>query len=80
MECLNCSLYFIPKLPTNNEIQLQQQLNDDWKAKLMRPSKARAIALDWIGVDSILDATVPETFYFKHDVGASLIIILATLR
>ena len=42
----------------------------------MGVSKVSAIALEEIGVDSILfDPSVPEMFYFKCGVGASLIII-----
>ena len=38
--------------------------------------KVRSIANDYIGVDAILfDPAVPEIFYFKHDVGASIVII-----
>ena len=34
------------------------------------------IVINLIGVDSmILDPAVPKIFYFKHDVGASLIIV-----
>ena len=51
------------------------------KAKATRVFKIRPIVLNYIGVDSILlDPAVPQIFYFKHDVGASIIIILlATL-
>ena len=35
-----------------------------------------AIVLDQIGVDFILlEPTVPEIFYFKHDVGYSIIMV-----
>ena len=50
------------------------QLERGLKAKSMGLSKVRAIVLDLIGVDSILfDQAVSEIFYFKDDVGASLI-------
>ena len=42
----------------------------------MGVSKVKAIALGWFGVDSVLDLAIPEIFYFKHDVGASLIIFI----
>ena len=46
------------------------------EGKSVGVSKVRPIVLYWIGVDSILfDPVVPEIFYFKHDVRASLIII-----
>ena len=39
-------------------------------------TKVRPILLNCLGVDFILlDPAVPEIFYFKHDVGTSLIII-----
>ena len=42
----------------------------------MEISKVRPIVLGWIGVNSILlGPAVSEIFYFKHDVGASPIII-----
>ena len=42
----------------------------------MGVSKVMATALDYIGIDFILlDPAVPEILYFKHDLGASLIII-----
>ena len=38
--------------------------------------EVRAIALGYIGVDSIVfDKASPDIFYFKHDVGAFLIVI-----
>ena len=43
----------------------------------MSVSKVNPIVLDQTGVDSVLfDPTVPEISYFKHDVGASNVIIL----
>ena len=46
------------------------------KAKLMGVFKVRTIALDYFGVDSILfDLAVPEIFYFKQYVKASLVVI-----
>ena len=45
------------------------------KAKSKGIFKVRAIVLNYIGVGSILlDPAVPEIFYFKHDIAASLII------
>ena len=43
----------------------------------MEVSKVREIVLDWIGVDSILsDPAASEIYYFKHDLGAPLTLIL----
>ena len=51
-------------------------LHEGMKAASIRVFKARAIVLDYIGVDSILlDPAFSEIFYFKHHIGASLITI-----
>ena len=44
------------------------------KAKSMRVCKVRPIAYDWIGVVSVLlNPTVLEIFYFKHNFGTSCV-------
>ena len=48
------------------------------KEKTNGMSRVREILLDYVGVDSLfLGPAVPEIFYFKHDVGASPIIIFS---
>ena len=50
-----------------------QNFKKDWRQNQWEYLKLRQ--LYYIGIDSIvLDPTVLETFYFKHDVGASYLI------
>ena len=51
---------------------LKRRLN----AKSMGEFTVKQIVLDYIGIDSILfDPAVSDIFYFKHDAGASSVII-----
>ena len=51
-------------------------LKRELEAKSIKITKVRQIVLDSISVEFfLLNPAVPEIFYFKHDEGASLIII-----